>query len=385
MKAKKTLVLMLALIMCVSLTLAGCGGGGVINEGGGEGEGGGDSNLPTVNWRMASTWGDGNIHFTIDKKFTEYVSQLTGGKFIIKNYPAGQLGAANQVFDMVADGTVEAGGDWAGYWSGKNTGFDPLGTTMDGFTSLDYFVWIYKGGGLENAYQYMYNKFGLQYFPIITHSAESGFRGTKAISGIADLKGMKIRLAGKIQGLVAEKVGFTPVTVDSTELYESLQRGVIDAGEFSVPCSDYSLKLHEVAKYWWAPGWHQSGGVNGVMINMDAWNSLPEEYKVAFETAAKLCAADSMAEYAWEDFKATKTMLESGVQVNFYPEEDLALIRQYVQDATKQMMADNPDYAHVIDSMNAYREMADPYKEILGDYGWGYTKEEYSYDNMYGK
>lgn len=383
---KKFMVVALVAVLSIVTMLSGCGSGGVVNgnESSNADSGYSSSDLPAVNWRMASTWGDGNTHFTVDKRFTELVSQLTDGKFIIKNYSAGQLGAANQVFDMVSNGTVEAGGDWAGYWSGKNTGFDLLGTTMDNFSSLDYFVWIYQGGGLKNAYQYMYNKYGLQYFPILIHTAESGFRASKPIDGIEDLKGLKIRLAGKIQGLVADKIGFTPVTVDSTELYESLQRGVIDAGEFSVPGSDYSLKLHEVAKYWWAPGWHQSAGCNGVMVNMDAWNSLPEEYQIAFETAARLCTAESMARYAWQDFNATNKMLETGVKICKYPEEDLKMIREYVQEATEVMCEENPDYKHVYDSMMAYRRMADPYKEILGDYGWGYTFDEYGYDAMYG-
>ena len=379
---RKTLALILVLILGITTLLAGCGGDGIANNGS-TGTGDGVFN-EAINWRMASTWGDGNIHYTVDQRFTEILSELTNGQFIVKNYSAGQLGAANQVFDMVAEGTVEAGGDWAGYWTGKNTGFDPLATTMDGFTGMDYFIWCYQGGGLEDAYQYMYNKYDLQYFPILFHSAESGFRGTKAISGIADLKGMKIRLAGKIQGIVAERMGFTPVTVDSTELYEALQRGVVDAGEFSIPASDYTLKLHEVAKYWWAPGWHQSGGCNGVMVNMDAWNSLPEAYQEAFQRAAFLCSAESMARYEWESFNATQEMLDSGVTVNFYPEEDLAVIRQYVQEATQQLAAENPDYKHVIDSMNAYRALADPYKDILGDYGYGYSYDEYSYENTYG-
>jgi TRAP-type mannitol/chloroaromatic compound transport system substrate-binding protein len=254
---------------------------------------------------------------------------------------------------------------------------------MDNFSSLDYFIWCYQAGGLKDAYQYMYNKFGIQYFPILFHSSESGFRGTKPITGIKDLKGLKIRLAGKIQTIVAQQLGFTPVSIDSTELYESLQRGVVDAGEFSVPASDLSLKLHEVAKYWWAPGWHQSAGCNGVMVNMDKWNSLPDAYKDAFAKAAELCTAESMARYAYEDFKATKQMIDSGVQICFYPEEDLRTITGLVQAATAQMAAENPDYAHVIASMDAYRKLADPYREVLDRYGWGYSYDEYSLQKTY--
>ena len=84
------------------------------------------------------------------------------------------------------------------------------------------------------------------------------------------LDGVLVLLGGVMAGRAAEKLGINITTVAASELYESLQRGVIDGGEFSTPCSDDSLKLQEVAKYWCSPAWYQSGGVNGVMINKDA-------------------------------------------------------------------------------------------------------------------
>ena len=98
---------------------------------------GGSSDLPVITWKMGSTWGDGNIHFTCDERFSELVSQLTDGRFTITNYPEGSLCAANQLFDYVQNGTIQCGGDWGGYWSGKDTAFELLSTTMDNFTGMD--------------------------------------------------------------------------------------------------------------------------------------------------------------------------------------------------------------------------------------------------------
>lgn len=41
---------------------------------------GGDSSLPVVTWKMGSVWGAGNVHFTVDQRFAELVSQLTDGR-----------------------------------------------------------------------------------------------------------------------------------------------------------------------------------------------------------------------------------------------------------------------------------------------------------------
>ncbi len=119
----------------------------------------------------------------VTSAFSELVSQLTDGRFTITNYPEGSLCAANQLFDYVQNGTIQCGGDWGGYWSGKDTAFELLSTTMDNFTGMDYYIWITQGGGLK-CYQDMYGKYNMTYFPIMINHAESGIRSTKPITSI---------------------------------------------------------------------------------------------------------------------------------------------------------------------------------------------------------
>ena len=103
----KTKFLALLLSVLMTLSLAACGGG----NGGGALDAANNANapatsdasaadeLPTINWRMASTWGSGNVHFSVDKRFGEILNELTNGKFTVTNYSEGELFAANTVFD----------------------------------------------------------------------------------------------------------------------------------------------------------------------------------------------------------------------------------------------------------------------------------------------
>ena len=136
---------------------------------------GGDSSLPVVTWKMGSVWGAGNVHFTVDQRFAELVSQLTDGRFIITNYSEGELCSASQLFDFVSQGTVECGGDWGGYWSGKDTAFELLSTIMDDFTALDYYTWIYEAGGMD-CYKEMYGQYNMEYFPLVTNRVRHPLR-----------------------------------------------------------------------------------------------------------------------------------------------------------------------------------------------------------------
>ena len=379
----KTKFLALLLSVLMTLSLAACGGG----NGGGALDAANNANapatsdasaadeLPTINWRMASTWGSGNVHFSVDKRFGEILNELTNGKFTVTNYSEGELFAANTVFDNVSDGTVQCAGDWGGYWAGKDTAFELLSTIMDDFTGLDYYIWIYEADGLQ-CYKDMYGQYNMNYFPLVTNPSESGIRSVSPITSIADMQKMKIRLGGVMAGKAAQKLGINITSVPAAELYESLQRHVIDGGEFSGPRADDSLHLQEVAKYWCAPAWYQSAGCNGVMVNMDAWNALPAAYQRAFELAARLCCGEQLARYYHNDMVTTNEMIdEQGIIVTHLNDEDWQTIRETCKQTYLEECEINPNFKMVYDSMMAYRASSENYREWTADYGFGFIKD----------
>jgi len=187
---------------------------------------------------------------------------------------------------------------------------------------------------------------------------------------------MKTRLGGVMAGRVGAKLGFNITTVPAAELYESLQRGVIDAGEFSGPNADSTLKLQEVAKYWVEPAWYQSAGNNGVIINKAAWDALPEAYQQAVATAAAACRGEGLARYTWLDSVAASKMIdEEGVTVTYMNEDDLKTIKATAQEVYEAEAAVNPNFKLVYDSMLEYCKVVDPYREMLnsGVYGYGFS------------
>ena len=124
---------------------------------------------------MGSVWGAGNVHFTVDQRFAELVSQLTDGRFIITNYSEGEL------CPPASCSTLSARAPWSAAATGAATGpartrpFEPLSTIMDDFTALDYYTWIYEAGGMD-CYKEMYGQYNMEYFPLVTNPSESGIR-----------------------------------------------------------------------------------------------------------------------------------------------------------------------------------------------------------------
>ena len=87
MKIKRLMAgLLCGAVGAATLGLSGCGNAadsGMMDAANANAVAGGSSDLPVITWKMGSTWGDGNIHFTCDERFSELVSQLTDGRFTI--------------------------------------------------------------------------------------------------------------------------------------------------------------------------------------------------------------------------------------------------------------------------------------------------------------
>jgi TRAP-type mannitol/chloroaromatic compound transport system substrate-binding protein len=331
---------------------------------------------PGFKWRLASVWSTGTFQFEGDRRFAEAVTKLSGGRLTITAYGAGQLVPTPGVFEAVRNGTVECGGDWPSYWTGFNTAFDLLGSQVLGFNNYDYMNWIYGAGGIK-FYKELYGKYGMEYFPVAMSGMESGIRSTKRITKLDDLAGMKIRFAGLIQGELIQKFGVTPVSMSLPEAYEGLQRGVIDAMEFSAPVNDEAAKLHEVAKFWLAPGWHQTCSVYGVMINKDAWAKLDDELKYIVGMAAKSVGLETMAEYGWGDSVGTNKMIAAGVEVNWLSEEDLDRLEAAKNAVMTKLAKENPDYDRLAKAQMQYYRDYTPYRKFLGDWSFGRTPKVY--------
>jgi len=332
---------------------------------------GGGSSDQTFNWRLASVWAEGSTQYMHDERFVNTVNELSNGRLNIKLHSVGELAPANQVLDLVSGGTVEMGADWPNYWSGKNTAFELLGSQAMGLTNWDYFLWINQGGGLE-AYNEIYGKFNTVYFPHTISGMESGIRSNKPIETLADLKGMKVRMAGLIQSELAKQLGATPVTLATQEIYEAAQRGVIDALEYSSPWSDEIFKMHEVTKFWLTPGWHQTSSAYGVMINKDAWDTLPEDLQKIIEKASKVTMTVNSAEYAYKDAQAAQKMVnEYGITTTRLSEADMQKLTDMTNAIVEKLASENPDFKKVLDSQLKYLEMYAPYRDLQGEWGFG--------------
>ena len=85
---------------------------------------------------------------------------------------------------------------------------------------------------------------------------------------------------------VMQKLGVSTQLLAGADIYPALERGVIEATEFSMPTIDIKLGFYQIAKNNYYPGWHQQVSCSEILMNKKAYDALPESYKAMIEIAA---------------------------------------------------------------------------------------------------
>jgi TRAP-type mannitol/chloroaromatic compound transport system substrate-binding protein len=320
-------------------------------------------------WRLVSCWPSYSSFAQAEKRLVKNIYELSGGRLQITTYSAGELVPSMAVFDTVAKGAAEVGIDYAGYWQGKNSAFDILGTVPMAASQHDVVNWYFHAGGRE-LYNEIYGKYGLHYMLQVVVSAGSGIRSRTPIRTLADLKGKKIRVSGRAAGYVMAKAGATPMMTEPAQIAQALATGQLDGASFNAPGVDLSLGLAEVTKYNIGPGWNIPSASGGVLINKDAWNTLPPDLKKIMEVAA----VDNLAFYVsfseWDNVQSLKKFEEKGTVVTKFSDKELAQIEAWVWEFIEDEAKKNPDFERVATSYFQYmkdfattREYQEPYSQ----------------------
>ena len=109
--------------------------------------------------------------------------------------------------------------------------------------------------------------------------------GHKELNSFEACKGQKIRVFNKETGDMVEIMGGTPVSVDFTEIYSALDKGVIDAA-MTVTYGAYDMKWYEVIDH--TTLWDYFFGTDLVVMSQDAFNELPENLQgIVLDTAVE--------------------------------------------------------------------------------------------------
>lgn len=311
--------------------------------------------LPTVRWNMATSWPISlDTIFGGAKTLCDRLKEMTGGRFTITPFPAGELVPPLQVLDAVQGGNVEVGHTASYYYVGKNPALGFATSMPFGFSAQQQNAWLYQGGGLD-AIQKIYADFGVINFPAGNTGTQMGGWFKREIKTVTDLKGLKMRIPG-IGGEVMNRLGVNVQVLPGGEIYLALERGAIDAAEWIGPYDDEKLGLHKAAQFYYYPGWWEPGPTLDVLVNRAQWDRLPKEYQEAFKTATYEANATMLAQYEARNGEALKRLVAGGTKLTAYSKEILQNAQKTAFELYEEKAAQNPSFKAIYEPWKAFRE-----------------------------
>ena len=319
-----------------------------------------------IKWKLVTTWPKNFPGLGLGPEtIARTVREMSNGRLQIHVYGAGEIVPAFGVFDAVSQGVAEMGHGAAYYWTGKVPASVFFTSVPFGFTAQEINAWIHYGGGLE-LWREVYAPFNL--IPMAGGNSGVQMAGwfNKEINSVADLRGLKMRIPG-LGGEVLSRVGGTAVTLPGGELYTSLQTGVIDATEWVGPYNDLALGLHQIAKYYYYPGWHETGSMLEIIINKDAFEALPEDLQAIVTTAARAANQDMLDEYTARNNAALQDLVENhGVELRKLPDDVLIELHKASDVVIAELVADDPmaqkvytSFREFLDNVTAYHHISE--------------------------
>lgn len=295
-------------------------------------------------WKMVTTWppnfpvlGEGCV------KMADWIRQMSGGRLDIQVYGGGELVPALEVFDTVRSGAAQMGHGAAYYWAGKIPSAQFFASVPFGLNAQQMNAWLLNAGGLD-LWEELYSEFGLVPIPAGNTGVQMGGWYNREINSIQDFKGLKMRMPG-VGGKVLERAGGSPVLLAGGEIYTGLERGIIDAAEWIGPFHDYNMGFHQIAKYYYTPGWHELGTQLELMLNKEAYEELPPDLQAIVYSAGLRLNHWILSEFEAKNSEyLLKIMSEPQVSINQFSPDILSVLRSYADDAI-QDLANSDEFA----------------------------------------
>lgn len=304
-----------------------------------------------VSWRMQALWDGGTTPLEYEQIFVDRVKELTGGKFTIQLFSAGQIVPPAQAFDAVRGGAFELMKTFDGYEAGKIPALAFTSTIPFGFTeSQQYVDWFYEHGGLEMA-QEAYAPAGLQYIAPTVYDQEP-IHSTVRIEAIQDMAGKKGRFVGLASNVMsALDVAVSPLP--TSEVYSALDKGLVDFADRGDLQANLDAGLGEVAPYIVLPGVHQPTTATSYVANKAAYDRLPDTYKEALATAAREVSEAYQEAKTKSDAEALEAFREQGVEIVELSDDDVKQARARAAEAWREATKGDELATRILDSQIA--------------------------------
>jgi TRAP-type mannitol/chloroaromatic compound transport system substrate-binding protein len=301
----------------------------------------------TTTWKVQTSWPAG-VGLATFKAWAATGKEKTGGELEIKPFAVKEAVGDFELLDGVKNGVLEAMNSSTLYWAGKMPATAFLSSYLMGLRyPHEWDIFFHSKGGLEAA-RALFAKQGLYYVNRIHHGPNI-IHSKKPIRGIADFKDLKLRVPG---GMIAEgfaAVGAKTTLLPGSEVFSALEKGTVDAADYTGPAVNWDLGFQQVTKYirTGPPGLESPVDLMDFVVRMDVWNKLSPKMKLWLEDEIQVYSNIHFGAIQKADMEAWGKFEKAGVQVHRLPAEELPKFQQVAVPIWFKWANKDPDAAKI--------------------------------------
>lgn len=304
-------------------------------------------------WTFQTSETAGEPQFEIKKEWAANVEAMSDGKIKIEILPVGAVVPHDQTLDAVSTGILQGHLTDPSYFSGLDPAFGMLGNLVGAWGDPLEFIEYMKYGGGEQLYNKLVEPYGVHLIGAAATGLEA-FVSKKPIRAVEDLQGLKLRAPQGMVYNVFKNAGAAPVNLPGSEVYTALEKGVIDAADYTVFATNQAQGLHEFAPYPNYPGFHSLPMV-AVSLNKAIWDGLPDNLKAILKTSVDAMAYDMVFRLKQNDLEAVqKARQDPDITIIDMPAEERAKFRRIAQKEWAEWAKKNELCQQVYDSVVAF-------------------------------
>ena len=304
-------------------------------------------------FRFQSSDPAGNPNFELQQQWTEMVSEATDGRVAIELLPVESIVAHTETQDAIAAGLLDGHITDTSYFAGKDPAFGLVANPVGAWSAPEeMFAFMREGPGGEMM-DGLLEPYGLKFLGATTPGLEA-FVSDVPLDGVDDLQGLRMRAPEGLVQQVFAAAGASPVNLPGSEVFTSLDKGVIDAADYSVFSTNQAQGLHDVAAHPVYPGFHSMPLVE-VSMNLETFNALPEDLQQALVDSVAAFADTQVAALRQADEAAVAEARAAGdVTVHDWPADERAAFRTIAQGEWEKVAGGSENARMVYDTLTGY-------------------------------
>lgn len=287
------------------------------------------------------------------------IKTATNGRLDIECFPVGAIVPAEKEIDSLNEGVFQAAFVSHGWHTHLFKASFLFAQRAGGLTPIQAMTWLRLGGGMQLAEEVYAPLTDVKYLAtMLVHPPEVWCHSNRQLASMADFSGLKIRSPGD-SGAILSRMGASSVSLPGAEIYESAQRGVIDATEYVTLSTNWDMGFQEVFKYMYLSPSRAPSDSIGLFANKTAWNKLPTDIQAIVMAEVH---AETLRWYAWSlqaDNAALQKFKDYGVIVETLPADIDARMVEVAAQYFAEMGAGDEMFKKVMDSQDAWKAMCE--------------------------